>query len=78
MSSSLPEKPAIYSIDEAEFEELLEQRELLDATELVAQMGHCQWDYQHNRLISCSQGYARIYNMSVAEILELLLYLFQQ
>jgi PAS domain S-box-containing protein len=69
--SSIPESLIKHAIDEAEFEKLLEQRELLDATELVAQMGHCQWDYQNNRLISCSQGYARIFNSSVEEIVKL-------
>ena len=58
-------------IDHAEIETLLKQRELLDATEEIAQMGHCQWDFNDNRLISCSQGYARIFNMSIAEITEL-------
>jgi hypothetical protein len=66
---SLPERRKNRATDAGEFEKLLEQRELLDATELVAQMGHCQWDYQNNRLISCSQGYARIFNMSIEEII---------
>lgn len=69
--SSIPESFIKHVIDEAEFEKLLEQRELLDATELVARMGHCQWDYRNNRLISCSQGYARIFNSSVEEIIKL-------
>ncbi len=69
--SSIPESFIRHAIGETEFEKLLEQRELLDATELVAQMGHCQWDYQNNRLISCSQGYARIFNTSVEEIIKL-------
>ena len=69
--SSISESFIKHAIDEAEFGKLLEQRELLDATELVAQMGHCQWDYQNNRLISCSQGYARIFNSSVEEIIKL-------
>lgn len=69
--SSIPESFIKHAIDEAEFEKLLEQRELLDATELVAHMGHRQWDYQNNRLISCSQGYARIFNTSIEEIIKL-------
>ena len=50
-----------------EIERLLDQRELLDATELIANMGHCQWGYRNNRLLTCSQGYARIFNMSIEE-----------
>lgn len=56
---------------ESELDALLTQRELLDATELIAHIGHCRWDYYNNQLLSCSLGYARIFNMSVAEILEL-------
>ena len=70
MSSNI-EKPTPFTLSSAEFEQLLEQRELLDATELIAQMGHCLWDYKNNRLISCSQGYARIFNMSITEIMDL-------
>jgi len=68
--SAKPENIPKREIDEQEVEQLLEQRELLDATELIAKMGHCQWDYRNNRLISCSQGYARIFNMSVDETIE--------
>jgi len=69
--SSNTEKPFPFAINSIEFEKLLGQRELLDATELIAQIGHCLWDYKNNRLISCSQGYARIFNMSVEEIIAL-------
>ena len=70
MSSNL-EKPLPFAINNVEFEKLLEQNELLDATELIAQIGHCRWDYENSRLISCSQGYARIFNMSVEEVIAL-------
>jgi PAS domain S-box-containing protein len=66
-----PHKPFPFAINHIEFERLLEQSELLDATELIAQLGHCRWDYANNRLISCSQGYARIFNMSIEETIEL-------
>ena len=69
--SANPEKIQARQFNDVEVEKLLEQRELLNATELIAQIGHCQWDYRNNRLLSCSQGYARIYNMSIAEIIEL-------
>jgi hypothetical protein len=68
MSSNL-EKPLPFAINNVEFEKLLEQNGLLDATELIARIGHCRWDYENNRLISCSQGYARIFNMGVEEII---------
>ena len=65
-----PEKITAREIDEAAIEKLLLQRELLDATELIANIGHCQWDYRDNHLISCSKGYARIFNMSIEEVLD--------
>lgn len=58
-------------VREDQVQQLLDQRDLLDATELIANMGHCQWDYRNNRLISCSLGYARIFNMSIDEIIDL-------
>ncbi len=69
--SAIPEKFPADLIDVAMVKKLLDQRESLDATELIAQIGHCQWDYRHNRLLSCSQGYARIFNMSVEEVITL-------
>lgn len=69
--SANPDSLLKRAIDEQKIEQLLEQRELLDATELIARMGHCQWDYRNNRLLSCSQGYARIYNMSIDQIIAL-------
>jgi len=44
--SSNTEKPFPFAINSIEFEKLLGQRELLDATELIAQIGHCLWDYK--------------------------------
>ncbi len=64
-----PDKISSLEIDAAVIERLLQQYELLDATELIANMGHCRWDYHNNQLISCSEGYARIFNMNVDEIL---------
>ncbi len=50
---------------------LLRRREaLLDATEQVARIGHCEWNYDEECIVSCSEGYARIFHMSVDEILE--------
>ncbi len=69
--SASPESILTRGVREDEIELLLEQRELLDATELIANIGHCQWDYRNNRLLSCSLGYARIFNMSVEEIIAL-------
>lgn len=68
--SANPDKISTRALDDAAIERLLQQHELLDATELIANMGHCHWDYNDNHLISCSEGYARIFNMSIEEVIE--------
>ena len=49
----------------------LRRRELLfDATEQVAKIGHYEWDYELDRLESCSEEYANMFNMTVEEVME--------
>jgi len=49
----------------------LRRREILfDATEQAARIGHYEWDYQGDRLESCSEEYANLFNMSVEEAME--------
>ena len=55
---------------EAELERLRHQEMLLDATEQAAQIGHCDWDYETGLIKSCSNGYAAIFNQTVAEIMQ--------
>ena len=55
---------------EAELERLRHREALLDATEQIANIGHCEWDYENNRIRSCSDGYARIFGQSVEEVLD--------
>ena len=55
---------------EAELERLRHREALLDATEQIANIGHCEWDYENNRIRSCSDGYARIFGQTVEEVLE--------
>ena len=55
---------------EAELARLRQRESLLDATEQLASIGHCEWDYENNRIRSCSDGYARIFGQSVEEVLE--------
>ena len=54
----------------AELERLRHRESLLDATEQLAQIGHCEWDYESKCLKSCSDGYARIFNQTVDEVME--------
>jgi len=43
---------------------------LFDATESVAKIGHYEWDYDQDRLGRCSEEYARLYGMTVEEVME--------
>ncbi len=54
----------------AELGKLRQRETLLDAAEQIAHIGHCEWDFAHDRIVSCSDGYARIFNLSVTEVLE--------
>jgi len=54
----------------AELERLRHRESLLDATEQLAQIGHCEWDYENKCIKSCSDGYARIFNQTVDEVTE--------
>ena len=54
----------------AELARLRQRESLLDATEQIASIGHCEWDYENNRIRSCSDGYARIFGQTVEEVLE--------
>ena len=54
---------------EVELGKLKRRETLFDATEQAAKIGHYEWNYQLDRLESCSKEYAKLYNMSVEEAL---------
>ncbi len=54
-----------------ELDDLRRRDKLLDVAEQLANIGHCEWDYDNDCLLSCSEGFARIYGVSVAELLKL-------
>ena len=54
----------------AELARLRQREALLDATEQIASIGHCEWDYENNCIKTCSDGYARIFGQTVEEVLE--------
>lgn len=55
----------------AELDKLRHRETLLDATEQIAHIGHCEWDYVNDCIRSCSDGYARLFGLTVGEIMEL-------
>ena len=54
---------------EAELAKFRQHQALLDRTERIAHIGHFEWSYELNCLLSCSEEYARIHDMSVPEIM---------
>jgi len=54
----------------AELERLRHRELLLDTTEQIAHIGHCEWDFENKRIKSCSDGYARIFNRTVDDVIE--------
>jgi diguanylate cyclase (GGDEF)-like protein/PAS domain S-box-containing protein len=42
---------------------------LFNISEQLASIGHCEWDFDNNCLLSCSEGYARICGQSIDEIM---------
>ena len=52
-----------------ELEKLRRREKLLDASEQLASIGHCEWDFENDCLLSCSPGYARIYGQSIDELM---------
>ena len=54
---------------EAELAKFRQHQALLDRTEKIARIGHFEWSYEFDRLLSCSEEYARIHDMTVAEVM---------
>jgi diguanylate cyclase (GGDEF)-like protein/PAS domain S-box-containing protein len=55
---------------EVELGKLRRRETLFDATEQLAKIGHYEWSYQRDRLESCSEEYANLFNMSVEEVMQ--------
>jgi len=50
-------------------EKLRKSEELFSQAELVGGMGHWEWDETNERIITCSEQFARIHEMTVDEVL---------
>ncbi|UCH41477.1 MAG: PAS domain-containing protein [Gammaproteobacteria bacterium] len=55
---------------EAELAKFRQHQALLDRTEKIAHIGHFEWSYELDRLLSCSEEYARIHDMTVDEVMQ--------
>lgn len=58
------------AVPDAEMEKLRRLETLYKATERAAEIGHYEWNYERDRLESCSEEYARIFDMTVEEVME--------
>lgn len=54
---------------EAELAKFRQQQVLLDRSEKIAHIGHYEWSYELDCLLSCSEEYARIHGMTVSEVM---------
>ena len=54
---------------EAEVARLRRRAGSTEAAERVAKIGYWEWNYDEVRLTSCSDGYARIFKMTIEEVL---------
>jgi len=52
-----------------ELETLLQREKLLDVAEQLANIGHCEWNYDDDCIKSCSEGYARIFDLTVEQVI---------
>ncbi len=55
---------------ETEFDRLRHQEALFEATQKFLRLGYCEWDFENDRLKSCTKEYAKIFGMSIDEIIE--------
>jgi len=56
---------------EGRLKELLRQLQLHAATERTARIGHYEWNRKRDRLESCSEEYALLFDMTVEEVLSM-------
>jgi PAS domain S-box-containing protein len=55
---------------EAEINRLWQREALFDATQQIAHFGYCEWDYENGRIKTCTREYARIFGMSIDEVIK--------
>ena len=63
-------KQPSYEQLEAEVKRLRHREAFFNAIQEIANFGYCEWDYDENRIVSCTPAYAQIFGMSVEEAIE--------
>jgi len=68
----MPDSPKKLSNPERETEikRLWHREAFFNASQKLAHLGYCEWDYENDRIISCTPTYAQIFGMSIEEVIE--------
>ncbi len=69
MTISLPHKNDQLDLD-TELSRLRNLEKVITTTEKLSKIGHYEWDWDRDCLSSCSEEYARIFGMTVPQIME--------
>ena len=54
---------------EAEVRRLWRREAFFNATQEIAHIGFCEWDYEHDRIKTCTQTYADIFGMTIEAVI---------
>ncbi|MCP4376091.1 MAG: EAL domain-containing protein [bacterium] len=68
----MPDSPGKLNQETSETEtgRLWNRETFLNAIQRLAQFGYCEWDYENDRILSCTLTYAQIFGMSINEVIE--------
>ena len=54
---------------EAEVRRLWHREAFFNATQEIAHLGYCEWDYEHDRIKTCTQTYADLFGMTIEAVI---------
>jgi len=54
---------------EAEVRRLWRREAFFNATQEISHLGYCEWDYEHDRIKTCTQTYAEIFGMTIEDVI---------
>lgn len=54
---------------EAEVRRLWRREAFFNATQEIAHVGYCEWDYEHDRIKTCTQAYADLFGMTIEAVI---------
>ena len=54
---------------ESEVRRLWHREAFFNATQEIAYLGYCEWDYEHDRIKTCTQTYADLFGMTIEAVI---------